>query len=379
MINFSRFYWEKVTGHLKHTAIHLSNGTIKQAEIFIAVLGASNFTYAEATWSQKLHDWISSHVRCFEYIDGVTKILVPDNLKSAVSKANKYDPDINPSYQQMAIYYNTTIIPARSHKPKDKAKVESGVLIVERWILAKLRNVKFHSLGELNIAIKKLLKELNNKPFQKLPGNRYSSFIELDKPNLKPLPKKSYEFTEIKKATVHVDYHVEIEQHYYSVPYNLVRKKVEIHITSKTISILYKGTRVASHARSFNKGYKSTQFNHMPTNHQKFKEWSSGKSLDWALKIGPSTTQIVKDFFEKRLCPIQNYKFYSGLSSLSKKYSESRLENACKRALVIDSSTYKSIASILENGLDQLPISEQDANFITTSDHENVRGANYYQ
>ena len=225
-------------------------GEVREAELFVAVLGASNYTYVEATWSQSLKDWINSHERAFAYLGGVPEIVVPDNLKSGVTKVHRYEPDLNPTYQDMAVHYNVAVIPARAAKPRDKAKVENGVGLAQRWILARLRNHTFFSLDELNEAIGELLDRLNEEPFQKMPGSRKSLFESMDAPVLRELPKTLYEYATWKKARVNIDYHVDIEGHYYSVPYQLVRQQLDIRISEQTIECYLKGKRVASHKRS---------------------------------------------------------------------------------------------------------------------------------
>ncbi len=238
--------------------INPQTGEVTDAQIFVAVLGASNYTFAEATRSQALPDWIGSHVRAFSFFGGVPEVIIPDNLKSGVSKSCRYEPDINPSYQDLASHYNTAVVPARVRKPRDKAKAENGVLVVERWILARLRNQRFFSMTDLNRAISSLLTKLNNRPFKKLDGCRRSHFDSLDKPALRPLPLQAYEFAEWKKARVHVDYHVEVKGHYYSVPHNLVKKQLDIRMTACTIECFHQGKRVASHLRRHLKGRHSS-------------------------------------------------------------------------------------------------------------------------
>jgi transposase len=259
---------------------------MRQAQIFVAVLGASNYTYAEATWTQTLPDWIASHSRAFNYFGGVAQVVVPDNLKAGVSKACFYEPNINPTYLDMANHYGTVVIPTRVRRPKDKAKVEVGVQIVERWILARLRDRQFFSLLQLNQAIAELLPELNGKPFQKLPGSRKSMFESFDRPALKPLPVQAYQFAQWKKATVNVDYHIEVGRHYYSVPHTLIKKKIDVRLTDTTVECFYKGKRVASHIRSPHKGRHSTIKEHMPKSHQKWAQWTPQRFIRWAAKTG---------------------------------------------------------------------------------------------
>jgi len=352
-------------------------GEIKDAQIFIGVLGATNYTYAEASESQGLSDWIASHVHMFEFMGGVPEVLVPDNLKSGVSKACYYDPDINPTYQDMARHYNTIVLPARVRAPRDKAKVETGVQIVERWILAKLRNHTFFSLADLNREIRRLLDELNDKPFQKLPGSRKSMFDSIDRPALKDLPVNPYQYAEWKKATVHIDYHVEVDGHYYSVPYQLVKKKVDVRITVSTVECFYKNKRVASHKRSCRKGHHTTIKEHMPIRHQKYLEWTPERFLRWAAKIGPYTAGLAEKIIASRIHPQQAYRTLMGIMRLGKSYSEPRLEAACERAIAIGSTSYRSVESILKNSLDRKPLQQKDESVPVR--HSNIRGSHYYQ
>jgi transposase len=349
----------------------------REAQIFIAVLGASNYTYAEATWTQTLPDWIVSHRRAYEYIGGVPEVTVPDNLKSGVKDPCFYDPDINPTYLDMARHYGTAVIPARVAKPKDKAKVEVAVQIVERWILARLRNHEFFSLQQLNETIESLLVELNKKPFQKLPGCRCSMFEAVDKPALKPLPQQSYQFAEWKKARVNIDYHIEVDRHYYSVPHQLIKRQIDVRITNTTIECLYKNKRVASHIRSHQQGRHTTIKEHMPKSHQKMAEWTPDRFIRWAKKIGPQTVQLIMTVLSSRPHPQQGFRSALGILRLAKSYGDHRLEAACKRALMIGSTSYRSVASILKNGLDQRPLAKpvKDQPAIL---HTNVRGSQYY-
>ena len=349
----------------------------RAAQIFIAVLGASNYTYAEATWTQTLPDWIASHCRAYAYIGGVPEVTVPDNLKSGVKDPCFYEPDINPTYLDMAQHYGTAVIPARVAKPKDKAKVETGVLIVERWILARLRNHQFFSLQQLNEVISNLLPDLNQKPFQKLPGSRQSTFLAIDKPALRPLPQTPYEFAEWKKARVNVDYHIEVKGHYYSVPYKLIKKQIDVRITNKTIECIYNNRRIASHIRDYRKGWHTTVKAHMPKSHQKMAEWTPDRFIRWSQKIGLQTTQLIMSVLSSRPHPQQGFRTALGILRLAKSYGDHRLEAACKRALVIGSTSYRSVASILKHGLDQKPIAESERDNPTIM-HTNVRGSQYY-
>jgi transposase len=354
-----------------------ASGEVSKAQIFVAVLGAGSYTYAEATASQGLEDWIGSHVRAFSFYGGVPEAVVPDNLKSGVSKACRYEPDINPTYNDMARHYQTVILPARVRKPRDKAKAENGVLLVERWILAKLRKHTFFSLDELNREIKRLLRELNDKPFQKLPGSRKSRFEEIDKPALKPLPAVPYELAYWKKAMVHIDYHVEVERHYYSVPYSLVKKKLDVRYTASTVECFYRNKRVASHLRDVRSGRHTTIKEHMPVSHQKYLEWTPDRFKRWAAKIGPETLTLTETLLVKRRHPQQAYRSLLGILRLGKSYGDGRLEAACKRALHINALSYRSIESILKSGLDHKPLPGTNKETKPVK-HDNIRGAGYY-
>ena len=352
-------------------------GAIRQAQIFVAVLGASNYTYAEATWSQQIEDWIGSHVRALAFFGGVPEAIVPDNLKSGVNKACRYEPDINPTYHDLARHYQTVVLPARVRKPRDKAKAEAGVLLVERWILARLRKHTFFSLAELNREITRLLQRLNTHPFKKLPGSRQSCFAQLDRPALKPLPPLPYELARWKKATVHLDYHVEVEGHYYSVPYRLVKKQVDIRYTATTVECLYRGERVASHPRLDQRGRHTTIKEHMPIQHQQYQEWTPARFIRWAATIGPETARLTETLLANRAHPQQAYRSLLGILRLAKSYDKSRLEAACSRALRINALSYRSIESILKSGLDRTALPEAPANGPPV-EHDNIRGAAYY-
>jgi len=352
-------------------------GEARAAQIFVAVLGASNYTYAEATWSQGLPDWIGSHQRCFRYLGGVPEIVVPDNLRSGVTKAHRYEPDTNPTYQDMATHYGIAVLPTRVRRPRDKAKVEAGVLVVERWILAALRHRSFFSLHELNAAIRELLKKLNARPFKKLPGSRREHFERLDKPALQTLPAEPYVYAEWKKARVHIDYHVEVAGHYYSVPHALIKKQLDVRITQHTIECFHRGNRVASHRRAYQKGRHTTVPAHMPEAHRQAAEWSPQRLARWAAKTGPATEKLILGVLAARKHPQQAYRSCLGILRLGKAYGEQRLEAACRRALTLGSRSYKSIESILRHGLDHQPLAEQPE-LALPEDHENIRGPSYY-
>jgi len=358
--------------------VNSDTGVLRDAQIFVAVLGASNYTFACAHWSQQLPDWIDAHVQAFEFYGGIPEIVVPDNLRSAVSKAHRYDPEINPSYLQLAEHYKTAIVPARPYRPKDKAKAEVAVQIVERWIMARLRHQTFFTLAALNEAISVLLDALNNRPFKKLPGTRLSQFKQLDQPALKPLPVRRYHFADIKQARVHIDYHIEYGKHYYSVPHHLVKQVVEVQASAHTVAVYCRGERVASHVRSHRHGAHTTSSEHMPDAHRHMHEWSAERFIHWATEIGEETRAIVVHLLGEKRHQEQCYRRVLALLSNAKTYGRERLNNACGRALLINSPTRTSVESILKQGLDLAPHNPTDEDELNLGPHENIRGANYY-
>ena len=354
------------------------SGKTREAWLFLAALGASSYTFAWGAFSQDLPSWIEANVRALTFFEGVPEIIVPDNLKSGVKKPCRYEPDINPTYHEMARHYGTVIIPARILKPKDKAKVESAVQVAERWILAALRNHTFFSIVELNQAIAEKLAELNNRKFQKMDGTRRSLYETIDRPALKPLPSIPYEYAEWKKARVNIDYHIEIEGHYYSVPYQLVKEQVEVRLTATVVEVLFKNRRIAGHPRSYIKGAHTTLTEHMPKAHQKYLEWTPSRIMDWAGQNGPNTRNLVTCILESRRHPEQGFRSCLGIIRLGKRYSPERVEAACGRALSLKAYSYKSVESILKCNLDKqdLPESSSPEKPII---HYNIRGREYYQ
>ena len=351
-------------------------GEIRQAQIFVATLGASNYTYAEAQWSQALPNWIEGHVRAFAFLKGVPEVIVPDNLKSGVKHPCRYEPDLNPTYQDLADHYGTAVIPARVRKPKDKSKVEVAVQVVERWILARLRNHKFFSLAELNQAIRQLLEELNNRPMRHLGQSRREFFQSLDQPALKPLPATPYEFAEWKMARVNIDYHVEFDKHYYSVPYSLIHQQVYIRATQRSIQISFKNRCIASHLRAYTRGSHTTVSDHMPPAHQKYAEWSPQRILRWAQTMGPHTTQLIDALFASRKYPQQAFRSCLGILRLGQRYGPDRLEAACRRALPAGIHSYKGIKNILDANLDQIDVDPPSPSALPG--HANIRGKTYF-
>ena len=351
-------------------------GEVRTAQIFVATLGASNYTYVEASWTQSLPDWISSHVRAFEFFEGVPAQVVPDNLKAAVIKACFHDPAINRTYGDMAAHYATAVIPTRPRKPKDKAKVEGAVLLAQRWILARLRNQRFFGLDEVNAAIRPLLDQLNTKETKHLGASRRDLFERLDRPALKPLPLTPYVYAEWKQCRAGLDYHIDIGRHYYSVPHQLLRQKLWARITPRTVEVYFKGERVASHARTSGNRHHSTHREHMPAHHRLREDWTPERIRKQAAQIGPNVEAFVEAVMYQRKHPEQGYRTCMGVLRLVKAFGRDRLDAGCERALGINAHSYSSLRSILKNGLDRQPrIRATDEPAIT---HPNIRGARYF-
>jgi transposase len=357
--------------------IDRKTGETQEAQIFVCCLGVSQLTYVEASWTQGSKDFINSHIRAFEFFGGVPQALVPDNLKSAVNLASKYEPVINQSYRKMAKHYGCSVVPTRAYRPKDKAKVENGVLITSRWILARLRNQKFFSLEELNQAIWDLLEELNMTKFQKLNYSRRSFFEEVEKAELKELPVTRYAVAEWKKVKVNIDYHIHLEGCYYSVPYRLRGEELECRYTDTTVELFKSGGRVASHARSHKANHTSTNSEHMPKSHREHLEWSPSRMLNWGKSIGAFTECCFKRLIDQCEHPELAYKQCLGIIGLAKKYEKERVEKACERAFKLGAVGYQSIKSILEKGLDKVKVYGEQQDILL--DHENIRGKDYYQ
>jgi len=352
-------------------------GEITQAQLFVAALGASNYTYAEAFPSQELPYWIAAHVHAFEYFGGSPRLVVPDNLKAGVTRAHRYEPTVNRTFADLAAHYGCAIIPARPRKPRGKAKVEAAVQSTERWILARLRNLTFFSLEEANRAIAEQLEVLNCKPFNKLPHSRRTLFEITDQPALQPLPLHRYEYATWRTAKVHIDYHVEVDRHRYSAPFQLVGRECDVRVTLTTIEIFFRNRRVASHPRSRVPGAFSTDAAHRPEHHRHQAEWTPERLVRWAEQMGPATTGVVQGILASCSHQEQGFRSCLGVFSLGRKYGIDRLEAACARALAIHSARYRSVQSILKTGLDRqpLPTSAQEP---PPRDHTNLRGPTYY-
>jgi len=349
-----------------------------EAQIFVAVLGASSHTYAEAFASQELAHWIAGHVNAFEAWGGLTRIVVPDNPRTGITKAHRYEPILNATYAEMAAHYGLAVIPARPRKPRDKAKAEAGVQVVQRWILARLRKRRFFSLAEINTAIAELLRDLNARPFKKLAGSRQSLFDELERPALRALPATRYQFALWRTATVAIDYHVEVDHHYYSVPHEHVGERCDVRLAQATVEIFLRGRRVASHLRNGVRGGYSTTCEHMPQSHRRHLEWTPARIVRWAEETGPQTAALVKAVLESRPHPEQGYRSCLGIMRLGKRYGDDRLEAACTRALAVRALSYRSVESILKTGLDREALPEA-LPLIPARDHEFVRGPDYYR
>ena len=348
-------------------------------QLFAAVWGHSNFTYAEASLTQTLPDWTTSHVRAFEYFGCVPHVLTPDNLKSGVKDACFYEPEINPTYAELAEHYGCAVLPAKKRKPRYKAKVEAGVLVAQRWILAVLRHHVFHSLAELNVAIRELLERLNDRKLRKLKQSRRELFAAADRPNAKTLPEKPYEYAQWKKVRVHIDHHIQIDCHFYSVPYRLVREELQSRMTAGVVEVFLRGERVAAHARSSVAYGYTTLPEHRPPEHRQFAEWTPERMIEWAAKTGPATAMTAEKIMASRKHPEQGYRACLGiLSSLVDSYGAPRVEAACTRALKFNTCSFRSVRSILKSGLDRQN-GAADATQASLPFHGNIRGGEYYQ
>jgi transposase len=352
-------------------------GEIRLAHIFVAALGASNFIYAEARWSEGLADWISVHVNALTAIGGLPKAVVCDNLKAGVTRPSRYEPGINRTYQEFATHYGFIVLPTRIKKPRDKAKAEVAVQIVQRFVLARRRNRRFFSLDELNVAIRECVADLNVKIMRKLGKSRRELLEEIERPALKPLPAEPYRYAEWKRARVAPDYHIEIASHYYSVPSRLIREVVEARITSTTVEIFHRGKRVASHAFSALRNRHTTIAEHMPSAHRRYGALTPTWIMAEAAKIGPSTVALVEAIIKAKPHPEQGYRSCLGILRLGKQYGTDRLDAACRRGNDIGARTYGSIASILQHGLDRAYAQEKAPDGAPIQ-HANIRGRGYY-
>jgi transposase len=349
-----------------------------EANLFVAALGASNYTYAEAFADRKFLNWAEAHIHAWEFFEGVAAVTTPDNEKTAVSQVCRYEPEPNASYHELLEYYGTALIPARSGKATDKAKVEAAVLNTERRILAVLRNQTFFSLGELNRAIRTELRKLNERPFKKLVGCRAEFFAELDKPALLALPAKRYEIGTWQRGKANIDYHVQVDSHNYSVPHRLVTQPVEVRLSARTVEIYHRGKRVALHPRSHLRGKFTTDPAHRPKSHAEHLDWSPGRLIRWAATdVGEHCGKAVATILDRFPHPEQGYRSCLGIKRLSKRYGIERVEAACRRAVALDVCSYRSIKSMLQTGMDSQPV-EDTTEGVRPSAHRNIRGRQYY-
>jgi transposase len=347
-----------------------------RASLFVGALGASGYAYAEATRTASLPDWLGSHVRMLEYYGASPTILVPDNPRVGVSKADRYEPQLQRSYEEMAGHFGIAVIPARPFRPRDKPKAELTVLLVCRWVLARLRHQRFFSLEELNAAILPLLKELNERPFQKLPGSRRSVFEALDRPAMRPLPSEPYVYAEWKRVRAAFDYHIDVDGHYYSVPHAFVGQELWARFGARTVEVFHRTERVSSHVRSYQRGAHTTTAEHMPRSHRAHAEWTPTRLINWGASIGVSTCAVVEHLLKSKPHPEQGYRACLGLLALARQYGQSRLEAASTLAVQLRSPTRKSVLSILQSGRDQRPTATPEE--LDLPEHPNVRGPKYY-
>lgn len=353
-------------------------GEIIRTHLFVGVWGFSNFTYVEAVLDQSAPSWARCHVRAFSYSGAVPHALVPDNLKSGVTKPCFYEPELNRSYAELAAHYNSAILPARIRRPRDKAKAEAGVLVAQRWILAVLRHRTFFTLAEMNEAIRELLEVLNTRAMKKLKKSRRELFESQDRPAAIALPDRAYQYAEWKKATVNFDYTVEIDLHVYSVPFRFLREKLDVRLTATTVEVFQRGERIAAHVRSYKPGGQTILDEHRPPEHRKFLEWTPSRISAWAAQTGPATAVVAERIMAARRHPEEGFRACLGIIRLGDKYGAERVEAAATRALKFSACSYKYIRSILVADLDRVVDAEDESQQPSLPMHENVRGGEYY-
>jgi len=353
-------------------------GVCDEAVLFVAVLGASNLTYAEPALHQDLPTWIGCHVRAFDYFEGTTEIWTPDNPRAGVKRPNRYDPELNPTYAELARHYGATVLPARPRRPRDKAKVEAAVLVAERWILAALRNRTFYSLEELRAAVAELVDRLNGRVMRRLKKSRRQLFEEIERSALRPLPSRAYEYAEWARPRVAFDYHVQFDDHFYSVHFSLIGEQLDLRATESTVEIFRRGTRIESYTRSFVKGGYTTLKRHMPRAHLDAVDWTPERIIEWGRKIGPSTAAFLQAVMAAKVHPQQGFRRCRGVLALARSYPPERLERACARALHFRTLTYTSVEAILKNKRDQEPLPGEAEPQQSLPLHENLRGRRYY-
>ena len=359
--------------------VNIKTGEVTMCELFVAALGASSYTFAHATPTQQLPNWLSSHVKMYEFFGGVPTLTIPDNLKSGVTKVCRYDPEINRSYNDLAEHYGTCILPARPYTPRDKAKVESAVLVAQRWIVAVLRKRIFHSLADVNTAIAECLEKINNKTMRHLGKSRRELFLAIDKPAHKPLPQKVFELAEWKKVRLNIDYHVVLDDHYYSAPFQLVHAELWLRATASAVELFHRGTRVASHVRSYLRYKNTTLLEHMPPAHRHHAEWTPSRIIGWAQKFGPACGELVSQIIASKTHPELGYRAALGIVRMERKYGVTRLEKACTKALALNSASYRTVKTILVNAAEDIPMPGTEAPNVTIlKSAENIRGPHYF-
>jgi transposase len=347
-----------------------------RAHVFVCALGASSYTFASATGAERLEDWIESMTRALTFYGGVPQLIVPDNPRALISQPDRYEPRAHDTVLDFARHYATSVLPARPRSPRDKAAAESAVQVVTRWILARLRHQRFASVHEADCAIAALLPALNERAFQKLPGSRASVFAQIDRPALMALPVAHYELARFKTVKVHIDYHVEIDGHRYSVPHAFVGQSLDARISARAVELIARGTRVASHMRSTRRGEFSTVTEHMPAAHRAHMEWTPQRLIDWGRRIGLATGELIARLLARHKHPEHGYRACLGLLGLAKRYGPPRLEAACQLALSLGACQYRHVRDILLNNRDHVQAASAEW---TSPDHANVRGPGYYQ
>jgi transposase len=362
----------------KPRIVDRETGEVTEVELFIAVLGATNYTYAEATRTQRVADWLGSHTRALAFLGGVPRLVVPDQLRTGITGPCRYEPGLQRSYEEWSQHYGTAVLPARPGTPRDKAKVEAGVLVAQRWILARLRNQTFFSLPELNARIWELLDELNDRQMRLYGASRHELFDRMERAALGPLPTERFEYGERKDVRVNIDYHVEVDHHFYSVPYTLLHEQLEARSTATTVEIYRNDTRLTSHPRSYARGKHTTKTEHMPVSHQKHLEWTPSRIIQWGASIGPSVAGLAERIIASRRHPEHGYRLCLGILRLAKRYGPERLEAACARALAVNALSYKHVESTLKHGLDRDKLDDSTKPARPGVVHENVRGRDYY-
>jgi transposase len=359
--------------------IYSADGAVSKAPLFVSALGVSSYTYAELTSNQQMEHWLKVQMHAFEFYGGCPRLLVPDNTKTGVLRPCRYEPDLNPTYQEFAAHYGVAVLPARPRKPRDKAKVESAVQVVQRWIVMRLRDRRFFSIADANREIRELLERVNRRPFRKRrEESRASLFEKIDRPALLPLPTERYDLSHWAQARVNIDYHVAFDGNWYSVPYVLTGELVDVRATPATIELFHHGQRVASHLRHRGRNQSVTQSEHRPKSHQAHLEWTPSRIVNWAAKVGPHTAQLVERILADKPHPEMGYRSCLGLIRLAAKYSPARMEAACDRALLTGAIGYQRVKSILERKLDAQPLSPPPERR-PSPPHENLRGPEYFQ